>query len=484
MPLAFVADFPILSSMFPQPPLPEPLWSSIPADAREALSAILLLQQTRIEQLEALIRELQARLDQNSGNSSKPPSSDPPGFKPAPTRLPSGKKPGGQPGHPRNLRVRLEPDRVIDHKPCFCAGCRAPLAGDDPDPRVHQVWELPPVRPDVTEHRFHKLTCPCGRATAADAPADLPADGYGPRLKAAIVYLTGVAHLSKSVAERVLEDLFGTPISTGQICAIEAEATGALAPAIEELRGALPEGDVCMDETSWKQSGRLCWLWVAVAARFTLFHIANSRGRRVVHELLGVGYAHVLSSDRYSAYGTVVRRQICWAHLRRDFQALIDRGGAGAVVGRELLLASDMIFTQWHRIRDGTLLRSTATRRIRIGLADEMRSSLGAGLVCGCARTVRFCESLLRDWDHLWAFCEVEGVEPTNNAAERALRPAVMLRKKSQGTRSESGSRWVASMLSVSATCRQQGRRVWDYLTQVFAASASGRQAPSLLPTS
>jgi transposase len=470
--------------MTPSPPLPEALWSRIPEEVREALSVVLQFYQTRIEHLEARVAELEARLQQNSANSHKPPSADPPHAKPAPKAKTGGHKPGGQPGHPKAERVRLEPDRVIDHKPAACHACGAPLAGDDASPRSHQVWELPEIKPEVTEHRFHTLACPCGHATPAPMPADIPTDGYGPRLKAAAVYLTGVPHLSKSQAEALFEDLLGIPISTGQVCALEAEAVELLAPVMTELKAALPRGDVSMDETSWKQSGKLCWLWVGVARLFSVFHIAFSRGRKVVEGLLGSDYAFVLTTDRWSAYHRVSRRQVCWAHLRRDFQALIDRGGAGRRVGEELLLISDLVFGLWQRIRDGTLTRRVAVQRIVAWFQPDFRVALESGAECDCARAAGLCRELLSRWDHLWRFCEEEGVEPTNNASERALRPAVLWRKKSQGTRSEVGSRYAATILSVAATCRQQGRRVWAYLTEVFNAGSRGEPAPSLLPAS
>lgn len=470
--------------MTDRPPLPESLWSRLPEDARDAVAAVIRFYQARIEQLQDRVAELEARLRQDSSNSHRPPSADPPKAKPAPPQKARGRKPGGQPGHPRCQRPRLTPDRVVDHAPRRCAACGAPLAGLDESPRCHQVWELPEVRPLVTEHRFHTLACPCGRATTAAAPEGVPADGYGPRLKAAVVYLTGVAHLSKAQAERLCEDLLGTPVSAGQVCATEAEAAEALAPALAELRAALPGCDVNMDETGWKQSGKLCWLWVGVARCFTVFHLAFSRGRKVVEELLGPGYAHVATCDRWSAYNRVKRRQVCWAHLRRDFQALIDRGGAGKAVGEELLLISDLVFMNWRRVRDGTLLRRTASRRILQWYEPDFRTAVESGAGCACARTARLCRDLLKRWDQLWEFCRSDGVGPTNNAAERALRPAVLWRKKSQGTRGGSGSRYVTSMLSVSATCKQQGRKVWPYLTDVFAAATRGESAPSLLPAS
>jgi len=461
--------------MAAETPIPAELWDTVPPAARAALLALL-------EALHRRLADLEARLGQNSGNSHRPPSADAPQVKPAPPRKPSGKKPGGQPGHPRAVRPRLPADVVIDHKPRRCAGCGHALAGDDPQPRWQQVWELPEVRPQVTEHRFHTLNCPCGQATRAARPLDLPADGYGPRLKAAVTYLTGALRLSKAQAQALCADLLGLPVSQGQVCAVEAEAALTLAPTVETLRRALPQQDVNMDETGWKQAGKPRWLWVAVTAAFTVFHLALCRGRRVVEGLLGSSYTGVLTTDRWSAYHRVARRQLCWAHLRRDFQALIDRGGPGAAVGERLLGLSDELFFWWHALHDDACDRELFDRRLA-GVKRRVRAALvGGGR--GDGKSAGLCGELPRLWPALWRFAEGEGVEPTNNAAERALRPAVLWRKASQGTRTDSGSRYVATVLSVVATCRQQGRRVWDYLTSAFAAARHGRPAPSLLPVS
>jgi transposase len=462
--------------MAAEPPIPAELWDTVPPAARVALLALL-------ETLHRRLADLEARLGQDSSNSHRPPSADPPHAKPAPPQKPSGKKAGGQPGHPRLVRPRLPAEVVIDHKPDRCAGCGRALAGDDPQPRWQQVWELPEVRPQVTEHRFHTLTCPCGCLTRAARPQDLPADGYGPRLKAAVVYLTGALHLSKAQTQTLCADLLGLPISQGQVCAAEAEAAAVLAPAVAALRQALPGRDANMDETGWKQAGKPCWLWVAVTATFTVFHLAFCRGRRVVEELLGAAYARVLTTDRWSAYHRVRRRQLCWAHLRRDFQALIDRGGAGMAVGERLLGLSDELFLWWHALHDGVCDRSVCDRRLA-GVRRRFGAALRQGMGCACAKASGLCRELRRLWGSLWRFLDTPGIEPTNNAAERALRPAVLWRKCSQGTRTEAGSRYVATVLSVAATCRQQGRRVWEYLTSAFAAARHGIPAPSLLPIS
>lgn len=452
-------------------PLPPDIWDGL-HPAAQALILTLLRR----------VADLEARLAQTSANSHQPPSADPPHAKPAPPRPASGKKPGGQPGHARAVRPRLTPDAVVDHKPDRCAGCGAALGGDDPEPRWQQVWELPEVRPHVTEHRFHALACPCGHTTPATRPTGLPADGYGPRLQATLVYLTGALRLSKTQAQALCADLLGLPVSTGTVCATEALAAAVLAPAVEALEQALPGRDVNMDETGWKQAGQTCWLWVAVTAAFTVFRLAFCRGRRVVEELLGAAYAGVLTTDRWSAYSRVERRQVCWAHLRRDFQALIDRGGADAPVGERLLGLSDELFFWWHSLIDGHVERAPFERRLA-GVKRRVRTALVQG-ARGAGKSAGLCGELLRLWPALWRFAEEAGVEPTNNAAERALRPAVLWRKASQGTRTEAGSRYVACVLSVVATCRQQGRRVWDYLTSAFAATQHGRPVPSLLPKS
>lgn len=467
--------------MSSEPPIPEELWAAVPPGAQAALLAAFAALQQQIDRLTAEV----ARLTRDSSNSHRPPSSDLPGAKPAPPRKPSGNKPGGQPGHARLTRVRLPATRTHDYKPSCCGGCGHALGGDDPDPRWRQVWELPPIAPAVTEYRAHALRCECcGAVTAAAWPDAVPTDGYGPRLKAAVAYCTGSLHLSKAQAEALCEDLLGVPLSTGQVCAIEAQAAALLGPVVAQLKQAVPGQHANVDETGWKQSGVRCWLWVAVTASFTVFHLAFSRGRRAAEELLGAGYQCVATTDRWSAYNHLARRQLCWAHLRRDFQALIDGGGAGRAIGEELLFVSDLMFSVWHRVRDGTLTRRVAGRRILSWYAPDFRVALeqGRGASCGPARAL--CGDLLKRWGSLWTFCEVEGVEPTNNAAERALRPAVLWRRTSQGTRAESGSRYVSVVLSVSATCRQQGRRLWDYLTEAFRAADKGQPAPSLLPSS
>ena len=441
----------------------------------------------RIEKLEAENRELRARLGLNSSNSSKPPSTDPPQVKRQPPAPRSGRRRGGQPGHPRHERPLVPPDQVdevIDCRPPRCGACAAPLSGDDPEPRRRQVAEVPPIRPHVTEYRLHTLTCRrCGSRTAAAPPPGTPAGAFGPRLAALAGLLSGVYRLGKRPVRQLLGDLFGLSISAGMVCKLQRRAADLLAPAYEQLCAHARAGDVHIDETGWREQKRRAWLWSVVAPLVTVFHIAGSRGRAVVRHLLGAAFAGVATCDRWKAYGHLRRVQWCWAHLRRDFQAMIDRGGPGRAVGEALLDHSDHLFHWWHRVRDGTLSR--ATFRTYAGwLRPAFRDDLEAGAACGCAATAATCRELLAHERRLWTFVRRAGVEPTNNAAERAVRHAVLWRKSSGGTDSPAGSRFVERILSVVATCRQQGRNVWDYLADCHRAALTGDPIPSLLPAS
>ena len=462
------------------PTLPPNLLSSLPAE----VVALLTSQAKRIADLEALVADLQARLGLNSSNSSKPPSSDGPHVRPAPPRIPSGKRPGGQPGHSRHERTRRKPTRVLDVKPCSCGRCGAALTGDDLDPAWRQVVELPPIRPDVTEYRMHTLTClHCGTATAAEAPPEA-AHEYGPSLQASLSLLSVGYRLSKRSVQTLASDLLGLDISTGQICALERETAKALEPVVAKAREYVQEQPVNVDETSWKQGKEKAWLWVAVTRWVTVFSIALSRCRGAFEDLIGPSYRWVVTSDRYSVYGgrPPSQRQVCWAHLQRDFQAMIDRGGEAKGVGEDLQTMGEELLRQWKRVRDGTRTRESFQVETLSWLRVEVVETLQRGVVCGCAKTEGTCGELLKVEASLWTFAGIGGVEPTNNAAERALRHAVCWRKTSYGTASTGGSRYVERMLTVVGSCRQQERGVLAFLTDCVRAERNDSARPSLLP--
>ena len=469
------------------PPLPPQIWESLTPEARAAVLALVGRLEQRITELTQQVQDMKARLDQNSTNSSRPPSTDPIGLKRKPPEPPSKKRRGGQKGHPRRIRALVPPERVAsvtDCKPAQCRRCGHPLGGEDAEPRRHQVAELPPVEPEVHEYRLHRLSCPHCRAVSCGAlPDGVPRTSFGPRLHAALSVLTGAYRLSKRQVAQLCSDLLGLTISVGMIAKLERITAEVLERPVAELAEAVKTAEAAnIDETGWRENGRKAWLWVVVTSSGSVFRIARSRAGAVAQDLLGEVPKPIVISDRFPGYEWIKlqARQVCWAHLRRDMQAMIDRGGDGAEVGRRLLWQSGKLFEAWHKARDGTIQRSTFLQTVA-WLRPMVRSSLERGAACACPKTATTCGELLRMWDCLWTFTRVEGVGPTNNAAERALRHAVIWRRISGGTDSEGGSRFVERMLSAVATCRQRGRDVLEYLTRCHRARLCKVVVPSLL---
>jgi transposase len=469
-------------------PIPEELWAKVPPDAQAAIAAAFLAMRQRVDELETRVGDLEARLQLNSTNSSKPPSSDPIGMKRKPPASPSGKKRGGQPGHRKARRTLVPPEKVretFDCKPMACRRCGHGLSGDDPEPVVHQVAELPRIEPVVDEYRLHRLTCPaCRTTTCGVLPEGVPTGCFGPYLQAVLAMLAGAYRLSKRPIRQVCADLFTLSISTGMISKLERQSAAVLEAPYNELAVAVHHAEaINIDETSWRERLRKVWLWATVTPLFTVFTIAKNRSGDVARALLGGEDGQVVGSDRFSAYDWIMARwrQVCWAHLRRDFQAMIDRGGDGEATGRRLLSLSNRLFRHWHRVRDGTLQWGPFQERMS-RLRREVKQALGDGSRCPCAKTAATCFEILKVEEGLWTFARLKGIEPTNNAVERALRHAVLWRRISGGTDSVDGSRFVERMLSVVATCRQQGRNVLDYLSTCFEADGRGQALPSLLP--
>ena len=462
------------------PPIPEPLWVTVPPEAQAAIRAVLTA-------LERRIADLEERVNKNSTNSSRPPSSDPPSVKRRPPAAPSGKKRGGQPGrrhHPRALVPPEQLRQVFECKPQGCRRCGHDLHGDDPEPIRHQVAEVPPIRPVVDEYRLHRLRCPrCGISTCASPPQGVSAGAFGPRLRAILSVLAGAYRLGKRPIRQLACDLFGLSISTGMISYLERQGAAELEAPVEGLREHVRRADSGhIDETSWKQGGEKMWLWVVVTKWVTVFTIAPTRGAEVARAMLGTAARKVVISDRFKSYNWIKRRQFCWAHLRRDFKAMIDRGGEAGEVGQRLMEHSDVLFGWWYRVRDGTLARSSFLLYAS-WLRPCLMEALQRGVDCGCPKTAGTCRELLSGETHLWTFVRVGGIEPTNNDAERALRHGVIYRKLSGGTDSDHGSRFVERMLTVVATCRQQEINLLDYLTRCYQAQLEGQPAPSLLPS-
>jgi transposase len=445
----------------------------------------------RVAELEALVRDLHARLGTNATNSGTPPSANPPDAPQPVTKKRTGRPPGGQPGHPAHLRRRLPPGRVnkvVTFVPDRCARCAEPLppnqGPEDPEPSWHQVAELPPMAAVVTEYQGHYRTCPCcGEVNHAPIPQDLKAHSIGPRLAAALAYFTGSHRVSKRGLEEITEDVFEVPIALGTVANLEAQMSAALAPAHAEALQVVRDAAVKnVDETSWKLAGKLCWLWLAATGTVAVFLIHARRGWEGLAALLGERVRGFVGSDRWSAYGRLSAwcRQVCWAHLKRDFQKLVDRGGAAARLGRKFQRIADRVFEEWHLFRGGGFDRDTLMQRLN-DEAEEFERLLKAGRRCADGKAAAFCENLLALLPAVWRFVVTEGIEPTNNHAERLLRRGVLWRKSAFGCSSAAGCRFVERMLTVVQTRRLQGRSVLRYLHEALVAHRKGLPAPSIL---
>jgi len=436
----------------------------------------------RIEELEALVK-------QNSSNSSRPPSADPPGAPDKPAAAPSGRKRGGQPGHDPHRRVLLEGDRVRsrrDLKPTNCRRCGGALFGEDPDPHRHQVIDIPKVVAFADEYRLHALLCPhCRITTRAALPPGVPASMVGPRLQAVTSMSSGAFRLSKRMIEEMLAAFFDAEVSLGTISQVEQRTSEALAAPVEDVKGAIRQKPVVhADETSWREAAKKAWLWVAATATLAVVLIRRSRGGEVARELLGEQFGGMLVSDRWCGYAWVdeLRRQLCWAHLKRHWKAFMDYSGEARRIGVALQYHTKKLFRYWHRVRDGTLPRPLFQERIR-PTQRAIAALLTQGTSCGVAKVEGMCRDILLWEASLWTFTRIEGVEPTNNHGERVIRHPVLYRKISHGTDSEAGSRFVERILTTVQTLRLQNRNVLDYLTAACEAFNHGRPAPSLLPT-
>lgn len=482
-------------------------WEKTP----ESVKRLVKSWSERIEQLERQYEELKGenlllreQVKQNSSNSSKPPSQDKSkGFK-AKEKQKSGKTRGAQPGHEgheRSLYPIEQCHSVEDHYPGECIYCGERLEGKDAKPYRIQIIEIPKVVPEVIEHRFHAVVChQCSGLTRAWDEAIINGSGYGERVVAHVGVLSGQYRQSHRMVKQMLWELFGIEISVGSINQLRQESSQSVAQAVDQAHKYIQaQNNIHLDETSFAQgnsdgnnpTGHKGWLWVMVTPLVSYFAVFLGRSQAVCRQLLGETFSGIVNSDRFSAYTwlEIKERQVCWAHLKRDFTRIAERAGVSGEWGRALLAQQKLLFEQWHRVRDGTLSR-TEFRTAVIPIQQQVHSLLsqGAGYditlqeKTPLAKTVRTCQQLLKVEPALWTFVMTEGIEPTNNAAERALRPAVLWRKNSFGSQSQAGSLFVARMLSVVTTLRSQNRSVLDYLVEACRAARQGQSAPSLLP--
>jgi transposase len=437
------------------------------------------------QRLEARVAELERRLSRNSRNSSLPPSQDPPSAAPRPKQPASGRKRGGQLGHEGSHRPLLPAERVdeiVEHWPKRCPACAHVFAEwervDAAERARHQVAELPPIAVRVTEHRLHRLRCPvCAAETRAELPTGVPRSSFGPRLQAAVVTLAVRNRVSRRDTTEFARELFGVELATGSVDAIIQRAGEALAGPHTRLEQEIKSAPVVnIDETGWKTAGGNRTLWGALSARSAVFRIAAGRHGFEARTLLGERFAGIVCSDRWRGYDYLdpSQRQLCWAHLLRDFTAHSEGMAEQQRFGNDGLQIARDLFAAWDSYQAD---RDRARLQAQIA---PLQGKLRALLEHAARQSPRtkyhrvFAKSLLKRWPALWTFTHTHGVEPTNNHVERGLRGAVIYRKLSLGSQSDQGERTIERLLSASVTCRLQRRSLFAYLAEVLTATIRG----------
>ena len=460
--------------------------------AREEIAALA----NQVTELKATIERLEARLRQNSQNSSRPPSQDGLRFPLRGKKEKSGRPPGGQPGHPgkaRDLVPHERVDRTEDRDPVRCGHCGGETIKEAPrlDAVVRQITEVPEVRALVTEFRLWRKRCPdCGEFALGEMPPGSPTGAFGPRLQAVVALLTGMFGLSRRDVVELLGTLLDVDLCVGSIQACCETASEAGAETVQELHELLKVGpSVHVDETTFgKEGDRKRWLWIIASGDTEAFLLQNGRGKKEAAALLGEGYSGVLIRDRLGVYEGFeglgkASSQLCHAHLRREFKALAEMKGKTQEMGKALLSASNRIFHEWHRFKNGEITR----RDFQILLVPIQEEFLDwfewAQERPGYhADAVKLGRDLSRQWDWLWTFAFRDNVEPTNNRAETGLRRAVIWRKTSFGAHSDPGCRFVERILSLAGTARRRGVGFLDWMIRTIQARLDGLRAPPLIP--
>ena len=442
----------------------------------------------RIAFLEERVADLEARLRDltQPPGQTRPAAALPPG----PPKKATGKRRGAQPGHPPHLKKLVAPERVnetVIFVPEVCEHCQASLLDascEGLEPTRHQVAELPKLLAHITEYQGQARTCSCcGEVTRATIPAEIRAHSVGPRLTGVLSYFTGAQGISKRAVEEISTTIFDADIALGTVSNLEQEVCAALEPiyqeALEAVRAAAVKN---VDETGWKEAGRKRWLWVAATATVVVFMIQRLRNAVALRKLLGPTLAGIIGSDRAKAYNSVpiLRRQLCWAHLKRNWEKLQELGGKAKVIAEALLCVHKQVFELWHLFRGGGCTRSELDEQM-VTVMLAMLDILDEGARCRDAKTKRHCANLRAVFPGLWTFVAVEGVEPTNNHAERVLRRPVLWRRRSFGCDSANGCRFAERILTVVQSLRLQKRNAIEFLDQTITAHRSSQKGPKLV---
>jgi transposase len=480
------------------------IWASIPLPAQQVIAEIFTVQQAQIDRqqeqiknqqeqialLSKQIEDLKALINQNSHNSSRPPSTDPPSVKKYPSKSPtSGKSRGGQDAHQGYFRQPPSPEKItnyVDHRPLACDHCDEEMQESVPD--AHEIerrytYELPEPKLIITEHRVHAVRCPkCGQTAYGEVPPEF-GGAFGPRLHAAVGFMRSRG-ISLGETQNFLDQFYGLEIARSSLSEICLRVSHALEKVHLAAEKVIERADIVnTDETGWKEAGQPRYLWVHVSAQAVVYHITEKRNQVVMAALLGVTFIGLVCSDRLGIYNVINprRRQICLAHLKRNFQGIAEREGEYGAWGKTGVALLEELFSLWHKFKNGHIKRRTLQNNMS-HIQSEMKELLYSGSSLETEKIKRMSANLLLHWPALWTFSRVPGVEPTNNVSEQSLRRAVLWRSLSFGSQSEWGCRFVERMLTVSSTCRKQERPVLAYLEQAMLCYFRGEEPPPLFP--
>jgi transposase len=443
---------------------------------------VIARQALQLSQLQEQVGVLQERLKLDSTNSSKPPSSNGPGQGNRAQRRASQRQRGAQPGHKGSARALVdeeEVDQIIECKPAEVCECGAAVEMVDDEPLRHQVFDVPPVKAQVHEYRRYAGRCAgCGKAHRAPLPAGVPSGQIGPRALALIGMLGTHYHLTQFKVRDLLARVLGVDFSVGAISQAHGKVALALKAPLAQVGDHMAQAPLKhLDETRYPSEGGHNWAWAVVTPQVALYSLLPSRARYVAHSLIGEQPSGIVVSDRYAVYDyvDVQRRQVCWAHLLRDFKRIGERAGEAGRIGQRLLGAGYVLF-RWREQDKSAVQFEPLCRRIKRLLEQ-------AAAQTACQRTAKTCANLLKLWPALWSFLDDKTVPPTNNEAERALRALVLKRKISGPTRSRRGADFIARGFSVYETCRRQGRDLWGFMHEAVIAWIDQSTPPSLVPS-
>jgi transposase len=450
-------------------------WQCLPESVRlyiVALEQNIEALNDKVELLAKRIEQLERRLNKNSQNSNKPPSSDSPFQKPQNKAGKKKRKKGGQIGHKGYRQQLLKPTRVekIAPQQCSCGN------GDFNSSRLksyytHQVIELPKIQMDVTHYILQKGKCRrCGQTVKATLPDEIQS-GFGPRFSGLIAELSGTEGMSRQAVQRFCNSVLDVPISVGGIQKVLDRASEAISPLYERIgriARTCPVNGV--DETSWFENGKLKWLWTMVNKKVCFFLVHPNRSRKAFDALID-DWNGILISDDYGVYKNWINhRQSCLAHLIRRAKALSERKDESVQRFGEQLTVELKLLCRFAHAPPGTKQWTDFYSRLMMLLLLFEGADDAAG---------KLARRVLAELDSLWTFLDESDVEPTNNRAERALRFGVLWRKRSYGTQSEKGNRWVERILSVRQTCRHRSQPTFPILVDAIS-SYFKQQKPSI----